>query len=139
MGHIEVAINISLRQRAKVLFLKKTPPPLFPVSCILFQHPVTFHSPSLPMGPSLIPQLSNPSVCLFSASKIPQAIAAARARTRMTVARGSATSTAACSRLQTTPTPTRPTKSVFTSWKVQQGPLPIRTLHLPLCLCHENG
>lgn len=58
--------------------------------------------------------------------KIPQATMAARALTRTTVARGCATSMAECSRRQTTPTPTRPTRSVFTSWKVKQGPFPFQ-------------
>ncbi len=48
---------------------------------------------------------------------------APRALTRTTAARGSATSTAGSSRPQTTPPPTRPTKSVFTSWKVKQHPV----------------
>lgn len=65
--------------------------------------------------------ITNLSVCsLPFCCKILRSNMAARASTRTTVARGSATSTAACSRRQTTPTRIRPTKSVFTSWKVQQ-------------------
>lgn len=61
-------------------------------------------------------------VCALPFSfKIPQAIMAPRAPTRTTVAHGSATSMAGCSRPQTTPTPTRLTRSAFTSWKVKQG------------------
>lgn len=100
------------------------------IPCLFFSFSFSNPPPTLPCRPiipSLIPCLNNPSVCLCSLPlcfQIPRANMAARAPTRMTVARGSATSTEGCSRHQTTPTLTHPTRSVFTSWKVKPGVFP---------------